>query len=945
MLYIISISLIFISSYFIIFRNFKLSIYVLLVLSVLLHKELFSFYRWDLMPIRIFMLALLCSGITKIYLYAVKNRSIKSVLKFLKDPFILTLFLIWLVRGLSIIFSKNLQASLLLYGFFTTIVALGIYIYLTFKETPKELIKYVRFYTYVVSALILFGFLQLLYFYKTGDVIGSMWPVPGKIPRVGTLFWDVNHFGALLAALLPVLCVFVLTEKGLKNKLVNIVMIVFYLALLGLTNSRTAWMIAGFSFLFFATMVMIKKFGAKGLLYIFISIILISAPFVHEYSKKKSEFRRQVRDAFHYRIDSFDSHIMLLTGAYQIFEKYPYLGGGYGSFFEHFSKTKIAPEFFTRDTAALSNRVPAHTIWGEALSETGIIGTTFIVLFFLMALFAPLHIFFKGGTKEERLMGGAISSVMFGWYVAGIFYSYNSEFFWVTVFMYFVWSIGTLGGDWFKKIINFFVGNSKLMFGIIFLISSCLIFAGLGRNHLIPWDEAIYAKVAKNMVVNNEYVVPYWDNHFTGWFEKPPLYMWVVSGFMNILGFNSWSARLPSAIFGLLTVLLVYLIGKKLFNKTTAFISSLALVTTVHFLYYSRASMLDVTATFFISLALYFYWRAKNSNKWLFWVVFGFSSGLAVMTKGVVGLLPFLVSGVYDLVCLIFLKDKVTRKLVVGYLISVGSMLLVALPWHLVMCKMFGKSFINKYFLYHVWDRATSGIEDKGNPFFWYVIVMKVSMRIWFIALLGALPLSLLKALKKERKFIFLSVWALTIFLFFSAAKSKLVWYIIPVYPSVSLMVGYFLERSLNKFMEKVSLLNNSIFKFLALYILVLFSLFYLFLNKELVYTSDLNGSQARLLMLKDEVFGTEKTVYLDRMELPTALFYTDGPFVATDVNVSDPTRVPVVLPDDPLIFISRKGRYKEFVPGYSNRAKIVKEDDSWMLWYVPSESGAFVLE
>lgn len=945
MLYIISILLIFISSYILIFRNFKFSIYVLLVLSVLLHKELFSFYRWDLMPIRVFMLALLCVGITKTYLFVFKNKGIKSLIPFLKDPFILTLFIIWVTRGVSIIFSKNLQASLLLYGFFTTIVALGIYIYLTFRDKPLELLKYLKFYSYVVFGLTLFGFIQLFYFYKTGSVIGAMWPVPGKIPRVGTLFWDVNHFGALLAALLPVLCAFVLTEKGIKKKLFYVLMIFIYLGFLVLTNSRTAWMIAGFSFLFFATIFMVKKFGARGILYIILAVSLVSAPFIYEYSNKKSEFRRQVRDAFHYRIDSFDSHLMLLTGAFQIFEKFPYLGGGYGSFFEHFSKTKIAPKFFTRDTAALSNRVPAHTIWGESLSETGVVGTTPFVFLFMLVLLAPLYIFFKGSSSENRLMGGVISAVMFGWYIAGIFYSYNSEFFWILVFFYLTWSVGVIGKEWFKNILAFFFKNGKVLLLLLFIISASLIFAGLGKNHLIPWDEAIYAKVAKNMVVRNEYVVPYWDNFVTGWFEKPPLYMWMMSGFMNILGFNSLSARLPSAIFGFLTVILVYLIGRKFFNKTAAFVSSLALVTTIHFLYYSRSSMLDVTATFFITLSLYLYWLAKNSDKKIFWIVSGLSAGLSVMTKGVVGLLPFLVMFVYELTSLLFLKEKISRKLVFGYLMSFFSMLVVALPWHLAMYKMFGSSFINKYFLYHVWDRATMAIEEKGNPFFWYVVVMKVSMRIWFVALLGALPLTLFKAYKKERKFVFLIVWALSIFLFFSSAKSKLVWYIIPIYPAVSLMVGYFIERSLNLLMGRIKLVNNNVFKFFSMYLLVVFSLFYLFLNRELVYTSDLNGSQARLLMLKDEVFGVDRTVYLDRIELPTAYFYSDGPFVATDVNVTNPERVPEVSQDEPLIFISKKGRYREQVPGYSKNAKIIREDGSWMLWYVPSESGAFILE
>ncbi len=943
--YFIVIFLIFVSSYILVLKNFKFSLYVLIVLSVLLHKELFSFYRWDLMPVRIFMLSLFFAGITQTYLYVIKNGGIKSLFPFLKDPFIISLLLIWFTRLISIIFSKNLSASIFLFGFFTTTIALGIYLYLTFRNNPQELLKYLRFFTYVIFALTLFGFFQLFYFYKTENVIGAMWPVPGKVPRVGSLFWDVNHYGALLSALIPVIFIFFVAGKGWKIKLLNFFMFISCSASLFLTNSRTAWMLAGFSFLFFITILLIKKFGAKGILYILIAVTLISTPFVLEYSKKKSNFRRYVRDAFHYRIDSFDSHFMLLTGAYQIFEKYPYLGGGYGSFFEHFSKTEIAPKFFTRDTAALSGRVPAHTIWGESLSETGIVGTIPFFTFSLFALLAPLYVFFKDENKKNRLIGGIFSSVIFGWYMAGIFYSYNSEFFWILIFSFFCWSIGVIGKDWVKKIIDYIFANKKIMFSIMAGLSALLIFVGLGKNHLIPWDEAIYAKVAKNMVVTGDYIVPHWNTFLQGWFEKPPLYMWMMSGLMSVLGFNSWAAKLPSAFFGFLTVSLVYLFGKKLFNKSVAFVSSLSLVTTVHFLYYSRASMLDVTTTFFITLSLYLYWSAKERKNSLLWLLSGLSTGFAVMTKGFVGLMPLLVIGLYEISLLVIYKERITKKLVLNCLLMFLGCLLVAFPWHYQMYRTFGKSFIDKYFIYHVWDRATSEIEDKGNPFFWYLTVMKVSMRVWFIALVGAFPFSLFHAFRKHKKFVFLSIWAVSIFLFFSVAKSKLIWYIIPIYPVVCLMVGNFSENLLGLVMKKIKIFNKPSFKFVALYFLVLFSLFYLFLNREKVYTSDLNGPQATLLMEKDRIFGIERIVYLDRIEIPTALFYSDGPFVVTDVNVNDPGRVPDVSDDEPLIFISKKGRYEEFVQGYSKRSKIVAEDDPYYLWYVPSESGAFILE
>lgn len=944
MLEIGAILLIFLASYILILRNFKLSLYVLIVLSVLMHKELFSFYRWDLMPVRAFMLALLCAGVTKIYFYLIKTKSIKSLLAFIKDPFISIILLLWLVRGISIVNTKNLQASLSLYGFFTTVVALGIYLYLTFKDNPEELLRYVRFFIYIVFGLTLFGLFQLALYYKTGNIIGALWNVPGKIPRVGSLFWDVNHYGSLLAALLPVLGMFILTDKGIKKKIFNVLMFGSLLAALLLTNSRTAWMIAGFSFLSFVTLLLLKKFGVKGIIYIVLAIILVSTPVLVEYSNKKSPFRKKIRDAFHYRIDSFDSHFMLLTGAYQIFERYPVLGGGYGSFFEHFSKTKIAPTLFNRDPAALNTRVPAHTIWGEALSETGVIGTSvFVVLAFLLLL-APLYVFFNNADKSVSLIGSAMASVFVGWFIAGIFYSYNSEFFWIISFVYLVWASGHIGNEWFKKIINFFFAKSGFLLTLVSIIAITLIFINLGQNHLIPWDEAIYAKVAKNMVVNNNYLVLHWDTLMSGWFEKPPLYMWMMSVFMKVLGFTALAARIPSAVFGLLTVVVVFLLANKLFNKTAAFISSLAIVTTVHFLYYSRASMLDVTATFFITLALYLYWCAKSRDKRITWILSGFSVGLAVMTKGIVGLLPFLVIGVYEIYLFVIEKQKLNKRLILNYLILFISSMIIAAPWHIVMYKMFGWSFVNKYFIYHVWDRAVVAIEDKGNPFFWYVVVLKVSMRTWFIPLIGAFPLGLFYAFKKDKRFVFLTIWTLSIFLFFSLAKSKITWYIIPLYPSLCILVGYFIERSLDLLMSKFRVLNNEVFKFLSMYLLVIFSLFYLFINRGLVYTDDLNGSKARLLEAANAYFGTNHTVYIANMEEPTPLFYLDGDYQVVDFNATKSERVPDVLETEPLILVTKKGRYSSSVVGYETPSKIIVEDGDWFLWYIPPKVGEFTL-
>ena len=939
---IIIVILIFTLCYILIIKNFEYSVYLLLGLSLLLHKELFSFYRWDLMPIRIFMLALVCVSVTRIFFRIRSKEKFKSFYKSCiekdKDPLFIAIISLWLVRGISIFYSMNISASLLMYSFFTTIVFLTGYLYLKLKENPETVMKFLKFYIHLAFLLTIFGFVQLLVFKFLGTTIGALWSVPGNIPRVGTTFWDVNHYGALLAALIPILGVLIISEKGFKYKIFRIIMFVSMLISLLLTNSRSAWIMAFISLISFLCILLVRKFGLKGILYVILSLVVISVPLLAEYSVKSSPFRARIKQYFNYRMDSFDSHMLLLTGAFQIFEKYPVLGGGYGSFFEHFEKTKIAPTYTSRDPAALNTRVPAHTIWGELVAETGVLGLVSYLILCMLIIFPALYIGLRSKENKEWLLGTAITSVFIGWMVAGIFYSYNSEFFWIIILLFSAWSYGgiikyiSVG-----KLFEHFLWSQKSALFFISILSFLMIFVGLGRNHLIPYDEAIYANISKNMITTNNYIVENWIPGKV-WYEKPPLYMWMTAGTMKLIGVSSFAAKFPSAVFGFSSIIVVYLLARKMFGKIAAFFSSFVLLTTAQYLYYSRMAMLDVTATFFILLSLVFYYLYKDKGKRVPLILSGISIGLAVMVKGVVGLLPLPIIVCYEFYLLLSKQQKLSKKIIVDYLLLVLFSAIIFLPWHIEMYRRFGNLFINNYIIYHVWDRATAAIEDKGRPFSWYLIVLKVSMRLWFITLLAAFPFTLFKAVKKDNRLVFLSIWSLVIFFFFSLAKSKLVWYIIPIYPVLAIIVGYFISVIFHFISGFIKEKYRNIFGICFMFIVITFSLFYLFLNKGLSYTSDLTGSQAALLQFKDSYFGKSKVVYLDRVELPLSLYYTEGPFKDIDFNPEKKERVPSVGYTEQLILLTKKGRYSETLFGYDYNSIIVQENGDWVLWYMESK-------
>lgn len=934
---IIIICLITFSSLLLLIKNFDLGVKVLLVLSTLLHKEVFSIYQWDLLPVRFFMLALGLYLVGDVVLTYYRKNHLKKYLKVLKDPLIFLLLLLWLVRTVSIYFSKNLSASLQLLAFYSTIIALGVVLFKKYVGQAEKLLDLVKFYIYTAFGLTIFGYVQLVLYTRFDYIVGALWNVPGHIPRIGSAFWDVNHFAALLALLLPVLGVLILLENIWKKRLIFALMFTAMTGLLLLTSSRTAWIIALVSFLSFITLRLIKRFGMKGIKYILVLMLLVLIPALREYSIKSSPFRAYIKSNFHYRLDSFAGHLMLLQGSYQIFEDHPVMGGGYGGFFEHFSQTDIAATFFGRDPAALNTRVPAHTIWGEALSETGIVGFSIMVLVVLVLLGTMLYGALNIEERRYQLLLSAIFSSTLGVFIAGIFYSYNAEFFWLVLFIYYLFSLSVVSERYsYKQVFDFITGSHRIYLFMIAFISFGLIFARLGANHLIPWDEAIYAKIAKNMVQRGEYIDLYWRRSIP-WFEKPPLMMWLMSMFMSAFGFISLAARLPSALFGLGAVIMTYLLAKRLFGKMAAYISALSLITGIHFLYYSRAAMLDVAVTFFITLSIYLFVIAKEDKRFLFYILTGLSVGLAVMTKGVVGFLPLVIFSVYELYLLVIKQQSSLKRLVFPYTFLVVSMLAVALPWHLVMYLRYGREFIDTYLLYHVVDRATQAIEEKGQPFWWYYTVMKVSMRVWFIAFLAALPLFILKMLRKNKLYALLTMWFALVFLLFSVASSKIVWYIMPLYPAASIMVGVLFEQIYDRSSGFIPKLKEPLIMFLVLFLITVSYLMYLFYHRDMIYTSDLTGDEAELMRMKDNQLGTEDTLYIDRVPMPLVLYYTDSPYQIIDFDPSK-GRVPPQAYDNRIIVLGKRGRYHEEILSYASPATVVSEQGDYMLWYHESQ-------
>lgn len=305
-------------------------------------------------------------------------------------------------------------------------------------------------------------------------------------------------------------------------------------------------------------------------------------------------------------------------------------------------------------------------------------------------------------------------------------------------------------------------------FRFLIILSVLAFVPTLGLVHLFDWDEINFAESAREMMATGDYFRV--QVNFTPFWEKPPLFFWLQSGSMHLFGINEFGARFPNAIAGVITVALIYFIGKKerdeRFGLVWAFLYLCSLLPQIYF----RSAIIDPIFNLFIFLSAYQLFKAlaenDKKNKRAFWS--GLFCGLAVLTKGPVGfLLVFLTFIVYLLIKK--LKVLPTLKQV---LIFAGSVVVVSFFWFGLEMINNGPWFLIEFMQYQI-DLFSKPVAGHKQPFFYHFVV------VFF----GTFPLSVLalpSLIKKKRDTEIERWWTIlfwVVLILFSIVSTKIVHY------------------------------------------------------------------------------------------------------------------------------------------------------------------------
>ncbi|MBI5467022.1 MAG: glycosyltransferase family 39 protein [Candidatus Kerfeldbacteria bacterium] len=316
------------------------------------------------------------------------------------------------------------------------------------------------------------------------------------------------------------------------------------------------------------------------------------------------------------------------------------------------------------------------------------------------------------------------------------------------------------------------------------LVAAAVVFGwGIGRLPLTNWDEGIYAHVNLELFRSHDWSeLTYYGQPFL---EKPPLQFWLTMPLIGIFGPTELAMRLWSVAAGIATALLIAFWSWQLWRqRTLSWFVAGAFIFGRFALYHAfRTGDLDGLLTFWITLALYSYWRSSDRPRW--WLGWGVATALAIMTKSFVGIVPIVVVGL-DILLGWRWRQISWKHLALGLV----SLVLVAAPWHIVETVRFGQAFWNDYLGLHVLERTSVALFGT-TPWWWYV----PTLRIQFFPFSLFLPLAVLLAgrrwwRERDATSRLLMIWTLVVLGIFTLIQTRREWYILPLYPAAVLLIG-----------------------------------------------------------------------------------------------------------------------------------------------------------
>ena len=336
----------------------------------------------------------------------------------------------------------------------------------------------------------------------------------------------------------------------------------------------------------------------------------------------------------------------------------------------------------------------------------------------------------------------------------------------------------------------------KLLAGLaIVLVFGALCFR-LGHLPLLQPDEGRNAEVAREMKESGAWLVPTYNG--VDYLDKPAFYFKAVALSLTWFGNSETAARLPSALFGVGLVIMVYAFCRRVYGPRGALLAVIVVATMPLYLSNSRTVIFDIALAFFVCGAIFagFLAEMEEGRARRNWYLLGaLSAGFATLVKGPVGfLIPMLVLLVFNR---IEGRRGAWKRLLapLNLLVFFG----VTLPWFVGLC-LAHRDFLHYGLVEESFKRFTTAKRfHRSEPFYFYLLITAGTFFPWSLLLPEASVASWKERWARNSADRLCIVWSVLVIVFFSVSQSKLPGYILSVAVSCGILVGRLFDEALQQ--------------------------------------------------------------------------------------------------------------------------------------------------
>ncbi|HVX11899.1 MAG TPA: glycosyltransferase family 39 protein [Pirellulales bacterium] len=383
-------------------------------------------------------------------------------------------------------------------------------------------------------------------------------------------------------------------------------------------------------------------------------------------------------------------------------------------------------------------------------------------------------------------------------------------------------------------------GSIRPALGLLAL-SGTLFFTALGGAALWDEDEPIFAGAAREMLARHEWIVPYFNGGMLP--DKPVLSYWVMIAGYKLFGPTDFAARVGSACFGCGTVLLTWVLGRRLFSPRVGLWGGVVLASSLSFDVVARAATPDAVLSFFCTLAFLSYVAGTRcfafpreadlddlaTRRTTWWGFAGSyaAMGMAVLAKGPIGfILPVMAIGLFRLVTSPYAAQATVdaseggrlatlRRLAVDTLrafhprrvfeaahgmrplMGLVIVLTVAGPWYAAVGLRTDGAWLAGFLGKHNLERFLHPLEHHRGPIVYYLIAVIIGFFPWSLFLgptVFFVKSRLPRSVAGRERYCFLVCWIVAYLVFFTSAATKLPNYVVPLYPALALLTAAWID-------------------------------------------------------------------------------------------------------------------------------------------------------